>query len=322
MPLSPTAAGRLLVCLFAALTAAKEVAAGALARNLNTALVVLVAFVTASLAFHAWRLARRAGRGAVPPPRIADALPDVIALNVASVGAWGTIFYALQYIEPAIASTLAVATLPLFTLAVQRLLSMDERVYRCDLLASAAIGLSVLMLAWRARETPLGAVDATALQQVLAVLACLGCALGMAVANLVARRLYTAGWQPADVMAHRFYLLIAAAAVLLMIQRVDVAAQLDRHLVTLIAFALIGVAMPVLVLQHGVKLAAPIEVATIVALSPMLVLLFQLADPQVQFAPATAAGVCATVLIVALYLVVRDRARARTHREAAAAAEG
>lgn len=156
--LRPAAAGRLIVLLFATLTAAKEVVAGSLARNFNVLLVVLVAFVTTTVVFHGARRlqARRASRVV-----LSDRLREVVWLNISTVGAWGTIFYALQYIAPAIASALAVAALPLFTLALQRSIAAEDSIYRCDIVASIAIGLSICFLAWQSYNAPLIARTAT-----------------------------------------------------------------------------------------------------------------------------------------------------------------
>lgn len=306
--LRPAAAGRLIVLLFATLTAAKEVVAGSLARNFNVLLVVLVAFVTTTVVFHGARRlqARRASRVV-----LSDRLREVVWLNISTVGAWGTIFYALQYIAPAIASALAVAALPLFTLALQRSIAAEDSIYRCDIVASIAIGLSICFLAWQSYNAPLIARTATGGQLLLSIAACLVCALGLAASNLIARRLYNAGWQPTDVMAHRFYLLVVIAAALLFSRDGDLGDGVGQQAALLVAFSLIAIAMPVFILQYGLKLAAPIEAASIIAVSPIMVVAFQFLDPQVGFNPVTSAGVLATVVIVVAYLIARDRAQAR-----------
>jgi drug/metabolite transporter (DMT)-like permease len=308
--------GRLIVLIFAILTAAKEVVAGSLSRHLNIALVVVVAFTTTSLFFHLLRRARSETAGTTD---LARQWPSVVWLNLSSVAAWGTIFYALQFIEPAIASALAVATLPLFTLGLQRVMSAQEPTYPCDLMAGIAISLSVFFLAVQARHAPLGIGTASFLQLSLSVLACLICALGMAFSNLIAKQLYDAGWKPADVMAHRFYALVLVAAGWLVITQAEIGHQFTEHGVKLAVFALLGVAIPVYLLQHGVKRAPPVEVAALIALSPIMVVVFQLFDPDMRFNPVTAIGVIATVAIVIVYFFARDRARKALPPQAAIA---
>lgn len=112
-------------------------------------------------------------------------------------------------------------------------------------------------------------------------------------------------------MAHRFYLLVVIAAALLFSRDGDLGDGVGQQAALLVAFSLIAIAMPVFILQYGLKLAAPIEAASIIAVSPIMVVAFQFLDPQVGFNPVTSAGVLATVVIVVAYLIARDRAQAR-----------
>ena len=214
-------------------------------------------------------------------------------------------YFALQYLVPAVVSTLAVATLPLFSTLLSRGLNGPQPTGRIDMIAATVIGLAALWLsalAWGGGGI-VGAPDKA--QLILAFGACVANGLGMAASNILASRLYGDGWHPVDIMAYRFLLLVALAGALWAGRGSGIA---PTYLLLLVAYGLIAIAFPLFILQTGLKRASPVEAGTIISLSPMLVLIFQSFDPQVRMPPGAALCVAFTVCLVVVHILLRDLA--------------
>ena len=298
----------MLILLFAGLTAAKEVVAGSLVRNFDPLLLVCVTFFVTTSVFSVWLFIQPTPKDR--PPLFAR-FGDVIALNFATLAGWGTVFFALQFIQPAVVSTLAVATLPLFSIVVQAMLSGIDRTEPVDVLGSILICISIGWVSWNAYKGNGIVIPTSQLALQLAILACILSGLGMAVSNVLARRLYRAGWKPGDIMARRFVLLSVAAGWLWVSGEGEIALVELADLVIFAAFGLIAIAVPIFILQKGLQTSAAVEAGAIISLSPILVLAFQILDPQITSDSATTVGVFVTVILVVLFLIMRDRTVAR-----------
>lgn len=302
--------GRALIVAFTVMTALKEVISGSLVRNHDPLLLVFVAFSCSSAVF---LILRRRGAD-VTRVAFRDNVGVVVVLNLVTVLAWGTVYFALQYLAPAVASTLAVATLPLFSTLLNRGLNGPQPTGRIDIVAAVVIGLAALWLsviAWSGG----GIVSATGQTQLmLAFGACVLSGLGMAASNILASRLYGAGWRPVDVMAYRFLLLVVVAGGLWAARGSPIVPVAPAYLVVVVAYGFGAIALPLFILQTGLKRASPVEAGAIISLSPMLVLVFQGFDPQIRMPPGGALCVGTTVCLVVVHILLRDlalRARAR-----------
>ena len=112
-------------------------------------------------------------------------------------------------------------------------------------------------------------------------------------------------------MARRFVLLSVAAGWLWVSGEGEIALVELADLVIFAAFGLIAIAVPIFILQKGLQTSAAVEAGAIISLSPILVLAFQILDPQITSDSATTVGVFVTVILVVLFLIMRDRTVAR-----------
>lgn len=302
-------AGALLVCVFALLTAAKEVVAGNLVQSADPSLVLVVAFMVTAGFFHLVHAARPSP-GPIPAPE----LRDLVAVNLASAGAWGVLFHALRHIEPAVVSAIIASVGPLLTIALYPVARAGDRVLPGDVWTGIGILGAVLLLIWSA-GTGTGAPAIRPQAGALAVWTALGaCLLGgaaTAATTIWSKRLYLAGWTPERLMAHRFYLLILLAAADLTLRGVDPVGQVARHWPVLLTVAVAGIALPIYILQFGIRLSSPVEVAVVIAMTPVFILFFQRFDSRLGFNPLSFAGVVLVTFFVVANIYLRRRADAR-----------
>lgn len=294
--------GRLIVLAFAVMTALKEVLTGSLVRNHDPLLLVFVAFACSTALFAAGRCRGGSGRGV----RLRDHVVLLLALNVTTVLGWGTVYYALQFLAPAVVATLAVATLPLFSTLLYRLTTGAQPSGRIDFIAaigllSAALWLTVV--SWEGGGIVIAGSPA---ELAAAFLACVLSGFGMAASNILAVRLYRSGLRPMDVMATRFILLTGLAG-LMWLSQSEPAAVGAGHLIVLVGYGIGAIALPLFILQIGLSRASPVEAGAIISLSPVFVVIFQSFDPQVEVESMVVTAVLVAVLIVIGQILLRDR---------------
>ncbi|WP_017619822.1 EamA family transporter [Nocardiopsis gilva] len=124
----------------------------------------------------------------------------------------------------------------------------------------------------------------------LGLLAVLGSGLCMALLTWFARRLVDLGWSNRNILAHRNYATIVGCGLLSLTVPVDWSAVGEQAWL-IVAFGAIGLALPLGLLQVGVRHAAPFVVLAMTNCNPVLTYLIQLFDPRVSPSPYTLAGI-------------------------------
>jgi drug/metabolite transporter (DMT)-like permease len=304
--------GAFLVTVFALFTAGKEVVAGNLVQAADPSLVVFVAFVVTASFFHLCNAIGRAGPARTGPTRAGPGeLRDLAVVNLASAGAWGILFYALQYIEPAVVSAIIAAVGPLLTIVSYAMVRSGDRVLASDVWTGAGILAAVLLLIWTTGTGEAIAPGAGAFAVWSSLAACLVSGAAVVATTVYSKRLYLAGWTPARLMAHRFYLLILLALADMVWRGVDPGQQLAQHWPVIVTMAVAGIALPIYILQFGIKLSSPVEVAVIIAMTPVFILVFQNFDDRLAFNLASVAGVGLVTFFVIANIYMRRHLHAR-----------
>lgn len=276
--------GPLLVFVFAASQAARDIFFPHIFASFGFFDVVLIVFVAATLI--GWTvliclewdqvaLLRRHWRA-------------LLVISLATAAAWISYFHALGRIEPAIANTLFSGSGPFVVIAAAMLgaggavpRSAWERLCYFGLLGALAAIVGVAVTgrsglaagdAWSTAAGCLGAVAAGSL---------------IAFSLLMSRRLNEAGVSANAVMAARFVAGAVVAGVVILSQDRASSITVDSNTLVVIAAAIGLIVLPSYALQIGVSRTAPLTVQVIVPLSPIMVFAAQALDPRTDFAPAT-----------------------------------
>jgi hypothetical protein len=320
---TPGVTGRVglgLLALFLAMSAARDVYFGWVFQSTNVFAVTALVFMATAMIFGGLTLREaKRWRGSLRHVR------TILAVNVLTAAAWLAYLWAVKLIEPAVANTLwsGVGPLVIAALAVRasnagtdrgRVVAESfgtvERVAHLGLLATlvfvavaAATGHSGISVGgpWR-------------------TLAGIGLAVGsggaIAVAILGTKHLHNAGFSARQLVALRFCVLIAVAAMFAIPGVGDGGAasvggnavgvaQRFADAARLIPAGLLLIALPIYALQAAVERLRPMTVEIVVALGPPLVFALQAFDGRIRFSPLTLAGVVSYSLCTCVALLGR-----------------
>ncbi|MDT0268502.1 DMT family transporter [Streptomyces sp. DSM 44915] len=291
---------------FAVLTAAMDVYAGNRFEVISPAALAAVSFTLVVAFFAAVEAGRRVARGPAPagPGALTTHRRDLLAINITTALTWLSTFYALEHLEPAIVNVVGLALGPVVTALAGPLLRRHSRVLAAEVLVSVAICGLLGLLMWGSFSGRSGLGELSTGAAALGLAWTLACAAGSAVNIIYMKRLDDAGCAPGTVLATRF-LLIGALSWGLVALADD--ARLGAALLPGAVVAVIGVGLPIYVLQVGVRHTEPITTSLLICLSPLFALALQLADGRLAFSPLTLGGVLGVVALVAVGVLVRDR---------------
>ncbi len=297
---------------YAVLSAAMDVYAGNQFATVSPASIAAVSFTLTLLFFGALE-ARRRDRpvpGVLPEHR-----GDLIAINVTTAVTWLATLYALDFLEPAIVNTLGLALGPVITVLAGPLLRPSSRVLAAEVMVSVVTCGLLAALVWVSFAGRSGLGDIAPRDATIGLAFTLACAAGSALNIIYMKRLSEAGCSPGTVLATRFFLISAAAWLLV---AGGGQPDLGAALVPGAVVAVIGVGLPIYVLQIGIRHTEPITTSLVISLSPLFAFTLQLADARLRFSPLTFAGVVSVVVLVAAGAVVRQCHDARAEAVGAA----
>jgi biotin carboxylase/drug/metabolite transporter (DMT)-like permease len=298
------------VTAFAFLTAVVDVYAGERFQQISPVSAAAVSFtITAAVVI----LVEALRRGAAAFRPLITRRYDVVAINITTAFTWLGMLWSLKYIEPAIVNVLSLAIGPVVIVAAGSLIRRGSSLLRLEAVASVGILLVIGILTWGtiAGRSAVGEVDVG--ESVLGI----GLAVGSGVASagnlLYSKRLSEAGLTPRSVLAVRFYLMVIVSWVIV---AVSYDPGLRDAVVPGLVLAVISVALPLYLLQVGVKHIEPITVSLLTCLGPGFTLLLQLFDMRLRVSWFSIISITIVTILVAVAIAARQRSDSRDVRDA------
>lgn len=280
----------------------KEVYFGILLQRLDSVIATFVLFAVAWPVFFLGYMARKRSTPALlsTPEKKASVRRCLLMLNVSSAALWISFLLALKWVEPAIVSALVGGVGIISTLVLNKLLRPTAIMIRADYIAALVIALASVYLGWVSMDGRTAVRDEFDSNQVLlGYLMMLVCGVAMALTSILSKVVADHGASSHYLYAHRFYLLLAVTGIYTSLNLSEIAAVID-HLDALVLLAFVGVILPLLLLQEGIKRCEPVTTEAILAAAPLFTIIFQTVDSRLAFSVFSFAGV-ALICLAATY---------------------
>lgn len=295
--LAPADAGRAAVLAAVLLQAIGKVVYGTALTAVPSPLFVFVSFSLTALVF---LLFARKGAGEM-------AWTPLLVLNLATAITFLSFFFALKLIEPAIAVAVNIGIGPILAVLIAWHAGGGKpSMHRLGVCAGILAGCAVLCVsALRGSGfsleggSPLPGLAASAIAGV-----------GTVAITVASRSLMDRGWQPGAVLAHRFYAVVPASLLLSLGLDPASLAWTPGLALLLPGVALVGVLIPLYLLQFGIRRCDPYTVMVTMAALPALTFLIEGLSPAYAWSWPTAAGLLILTASLAAD-VVHARRKAR-----------
>lgn len=273
---------------FVILEAAQAVFFGGVFQNYDSFLIGAAIFGLTAAATLIWARVRT-------PDQLETAWTNpasLFGLNLSTAVVWVAYFFALQMIEPAVVFTIfsgliLVAILTAAAFGVREASHLRNRIEGAGLLI-VVIGIAYLSAITLLDQS--GFVRGGLTVAVAGLLLTYLSAVSLAAMMIYSQRLDRLGVAPIAQYGLRFPLYVVVALVAAWLG-LDGKGSVDPGgllFVVVIGFAII--AFPVFAMQKAISLMSTLTLATITALGPLFVVLFQIIEGRVDYAPATMAG--------------------------------
>jgi drug/metabolite transporter (DMT)-like permease len=211
---------------------------------------------------------------------------DLVLLNIFTALTFGSFFYALKFVEPAIVSAIEVGGGPIVALMAQwyRTRSVDRVYVLC--VAGIGCGAAVLIVAAVLGHSGLTGIGAR--ETTLGITAALINAASLCLAAIYSRRMSRHGWSPARILAHRSYVIILFCFVA---AGGDAMVEVARRWEGAVFASVTAVVIPLYLLQVGIKHCSTLIVVMSLAAVPVFTIVFELLDPRFHLSLPVLVGV-------------------------------
>lgn len=297
--------GPLYIFLFILLSAFRDVFYPIAFRDIGFFLLIALSFSLATVTFLPILLFRRKNELAL----LYYHWPIVIALNLSTALAWFCYFFALKWLEPAIANTIWSGLGPLLILLFAQMgFGEKEKLRWLDYGAQLLIALSLFYLTWVVMTDRTGLSTISWQDKIKGLLAITTSAISIIISVIFSKKLNQLKVSAISIVGIRFLLLAVIAWIFVWIGRQDNPFPYG-HFSQLVLMAMLLVVIPIYFFQAGLNLSTTFTTETITAFGPVLVILAQGLDQNLSFSIYSAVGVafyslsCLIAIGVRLYLL-------------------
>lgn len=295
--LNPVRTGILLVLSFLILANANAVFSSNLLQQINPFIFLFWSFLITSLFFIARLIIATGDIKSVLIPRFV--LMDVLLVNFTTALNWIGYYVALKFIEPAIVCAILGGLGPICIIVIEIFLK-KRRLSQSEYFVAIGILLGTLLLASASLMNMSSLNNISLISSILGLAAAVVGGISQATTVITVKQLGQKGWTATQIMAHRFYLLIFIAAIF-----AHSGPGLSIHSSNMISYViiatLIGVVIPLWLLQKGIILSDPFTVSALLSFAPIITYFFQIFDARLHWSLVSAIG-CLIVTGFTLYI--------------------
>ena len=292
--------------LFCFISAAFDVYVAFITQTLDTLVVVFYCFVSSTALFS------MCGFWIDRPGLVRKFRQDrslVVWVNVSVVLNWGGLFYALRFLEPAVAGVASVACGPALTLLVSRFVKGTGKATTLETMIAGLVLLSVAMMLVQSFVGESGIASTSVEQRLIGIVSVVLCALGTVLYTIFSKKMFACQWKTYEILAVRSLLMLVVCSLVISFSEVSFSLAV-QWILPLSVLVVVGHLLPVYLIQKTIFHLSPMAVSFVLLTLPVFTLLLQYLDARVAFSMSS---IMAVSLIVALlaWLAISNRRGAK-----------
>ncbi|MBS0234691.1 MAG: hypothetical protein JSR99_14530 [Proteobacteria bacterium] len=257
--------------------------------------VTVPAFLLMSLVLTAGVFIIRAGWH---PP--AEGRRHLLIINLTTAGNFISFFFALKYVSPAVVASLDLGAALAAAMILARV-SDGTSLATTRFVACGGIMAGCLLLS--AAEIRILPSDKDPVFLMLALFASAASGITATLSAREAKKLAIAKWTPSEVLAHRFYLSLAIAAVWFVTNDAEVHVPSLSAVPIVLGVAVIAVLVPLLLIQIALRTCDALTLTVCFAAQPLLSFLIALPSPAYSLDYMTLFGVMIVTAFLGLDII-------------------
>ncbi len=240
-------------------------------------------------------------RGRIP----AEGRLQLLLVNLWTALAFTSFFFALTYLPPALVASIEIGMSLIMAIVM---VALQERAWPQRLRIAACIGIvtGCAALAWTEITDIADGMPPLLVWAAIGAGALTGIASAMTAIG--SKKLAAAGWSPAETLAHRFYLTMAAAGIWLAAAQPGPALPGTGTLLVIGVVGAVAVLLPLLLYQIALRRVDTLSVMVCMATQPILSFLISVPSPAYEWNLLTLAGVIVVTLFAGLDVAAQRRA--------------
>lgn len=227
----------------------------------------------------------------------------IVKLNIASVLAFMSFYFALKYVESAIVSALEMGIGPLFVLLLA--VFAKENIPKVQWIIAIGTLFACIFLIVAVLSGNSAVQMEVTFPVILALIASVGCGIGVVLCTRYSKRLSDAGWTSSMILTHRYYGII----LLSFMATYDIFFKyFSGNILWIIAVTVGGVMLPMYLLQLGIQHCSTMMVMMSLCFVPVFTFFFQLFDSRLSWSPISFIGILLLFILGVWSLLVEKKA--------------
>ncbi len=278
--------GFLSVLLFVLIGSAQDVFLGNLFTSYDPVLVAFLTFSIATIFLALIALSLRQNK-------VQDykaQLRNLIFLNLVTALNWLSFFVSLRYIEPAIVGAISFSIGPGFSAIIEKVVLKKKET---KILYPTLVVLSCIFLSYVAIDGKSAFIVSDKFKVTLGVVLAVLSGLGMVLNTYISKSLSSTNLTTLSITSARFIAISLASLLFLLFNNISIENTFhDLHLMpSIIGIAVIGIMLPMLLIQYGIKHSEPLLVSLLLSLTPATTFLLEFFDKRLQLNYLSALGI-------------------------------
>jgi drug/metabolite transporter (DMT)-like permease len=296
--------GFIAIAIWCVLTAFGYVYTNSIEQDVPIALMCFILFGFSTLVFNLMNykslriLLKKSGRH----------FRTILNVNIATFGGWLLLVYAIKYIEPSVANTMILASLPIYTLLInkynQHHLAMNKKNNFTAILLGAGV-LYLILLLLTGNTVSLGSSFGEIL---VAIGVSLVSGLFLAFNNINVKKLSDATFTPLDILCLRFVSCAVATGIFAVFSGEVYAITKLATVEPVFLNAFILVIIPQIAIQISLRELEPFTVSIIMPFMPVLMFIMEFFTKRLQPTAAVYVGIIAICMVSLSGSIFRYRA--------------